>query len=308
MGLFGRYRNTRFHLVDFITLGYAFVLALLIPFFASRIPGWYVYILVHVGYITLALESIRKSEREPRNRLAAWIRMLHPGVVMIGAFLEIGKLQHMFAGSSWATPHLVALDLAVFGVHPTVWAKQFYQPWLDEIISFFRVFYYVVPILVLGPLLLADKRREVLAAGAIVMLAYTVNYILFFIFPAVNPRMVPEIAALDAREYSGYLFAALEHAIQGQQGAVAGASFPSAHVTGTVAFTLVAYRFLGRRVGHWYSLVCVGTVIGTVYMGFHHASDPVGGVLVALLTYPVTKWLLNKRGELPAPVDAEVYV
>ena len=294
-----RYRQIRFHLVDIITIGYAAVLGAIIPFFAGRIEGWYFHVIAHAAYCFFALEIIRASQRHPQNLPLSLGRMLHPAIVMLGAFLEIARLQHMFVGSSWATEYLVRLDLAVFGVHPTVWFKQFFRPWLDEIVSFFRVVYYVVPFLILGPLILANRKREVLAASAFVMLAYCINYVLFFLFPAVNPRMVPEIAALDTTEYTGYLFGALEHAIQGNQGAVAGASFPSAHVTGTVSFTLVAYRFFGAKVGLLYTVICIGTVIGTVYMGFHHGADPIGGVVVALGSYPLTKWLLNRRGELP---------
>jgi membrane-associated phospholipid phosphatase len=293
-----RYGGLAFHAVDIISLGYMFVSALLIIGFHHRIPNWYAYLAVHGAYIWLGVESIRWSAARPDNRALAWVRMLYPAFIIVYGFLEVGKLQYWISsGNAWVTPYLVSADLAVFGVHPTVWMKDFFNPVLDEFMALFRVLYYVVPLAILYPLLRDDRRDAVLDAGAIVILTYVVSYIGFLFLPAVSPRMVPELAALDTREYGGYLFAALERGIQGDHGAVGGNAFPSAHVSGTIAWTFVAYRYLPRHVGfgHVMTFISIGTVVSAVYLGFHHAMDPLGGIVVALVTYPLALLLIRRR-------------
>ena len=295
-----RYGDVRWHLADIWTLGYMGGLALILPFFHSRVENWQKPFFVHVVFVVLALELVRASQRYPRVPLLGLLRILYPGFVIVYGFLEIAGLQHMFTGSSWATPYMIEADLLFFGVHPTVWAKQFYHPVIDEVMAVFRVMYYPLGLFVLVPLLLKKRRDAALASAAIVIITYICNYFFFFLFPAVNPRMVPEVYQLDTTEYTGYWMAAAERLIQGDQGAVAGASFPSAHVSATIAWTVCAYLYLGRGVGHLFTVISIGTALGTVYLGYHHAVDPIGGVILCAVTCPLAIRALRRRGEEPA--------
>ena len=83
--------------------------------------------------------------------------------------------------------------------------------------------------------------------------------------------------------------------MQGDQGVVRGAAFPSAHVSGTVAWTIVAYRFLPRFAGHLMLFISIGTAVSSVYLGYHHAVDPIGGILLAVAAYPVALGLVRWR-------------
>ncbi len=297
-----RYAGLNFHTVDAISIGYMAAVGLVIPIFHRVIPNWHIFFAIHLAYCVLGLESIRASSRRPDSTPLAWLRMLYPAVIIVYGFLEVGKLQHYLSGGhAWLTDYLVAADYATFGVHPTVWFKDFFNPWLDEFMAVFRILYYVVPLAILYPLLRANRRDAVLASGAIVIATYVANYLAFLLLPAVSPRMVPAIASADLREYSGFVFSWLEHAIQGEQGAVTGAAFPSAHVSGTVAWTFVAYRYLPRWVGHLMVFISLGTAVSAVYLGFHHAMDPLGGLVLAMITCPLAIYFVKKQSE-PDPV------
>ena len=165
----GRYDCVRLEMVDLLTYGYLGVVGLLWLALADRAAYWWVHLFAHAGIMFAALEAIRASTLYPKSRSLAVARLLYPAVVIVYGFLEIGQIQEFFT-EPWATPWIAGWDLALFGTHPTVWFKQFFTPWVDEFMCFFRVSYYVTGLLVLLPLLIADRRDDVLTAGGIVNL------------------------------------------------------------------------------------------------------------------------------------------
>jgi membrane-associated phospholipid phosphatase len=194
---------------------------------------------------------------------------------------------------------MVAVDYALFGAHPTVWIERWHHPLLNELVAFFNVTYYLIPFLFAVPMVLTGRRREAWAGASIALFTYVVNYTLFLLLPAIGPRMVPAIEALRTSSFDpAGPFTWLMHLVQGDHGAVRGAAFPSAHVSASVAWVLAAWRY-ERRIAWIIGPLTLGTAFSTVYLGFHHAIDPLAGFALGAACYWVGIRILLARGEDP---------
>lgn len=309
----GRYAGTRLLWVDVVTMSYmAGAGALHLALGAGR-PGWLLTVLLHAGYVAAGLEIVRASQRRPESWPLAELRTWYPAFVILYGFFSATRLQDTLSGGDfWGTRLLVDLDLALFGVHPTVWLHALHRPWLDELMSFLNLSYYLIPFVYAVPLVIAGRRQEVWAGASIALFAYVVNYTLFLSLPALGPRMVPAIEALRPSELHGGPFAWIVGLVQGEQGTVRGAAFPSVHVSAALAWAMAAWRY-ERRLAYLVWPLAIGTALSTVYLGLHHAVDPIAGVALGVICYRVGLGILRARGEDPlierdavAPVAAPV--
>ncbi|MFQ5853673.1 MAG: phosphatase PAP2 family protein, partial [Candidatus Binatia bacterium] len=270
-----RYRYIRFRFVDFCCLGYMAFIALALPFFHREVADWPVDFLVHVCLVVAALEFIRLGETHPQNKVLWTIRTFYPVAFYSYGWIELDHMVRMFLGSYWATDFLVKADKVIFGVHPTLWAKQLFTPWLDELMSiFYSVYYFFMPLVTL-PLYFQGKREETIAAFSIVTFTYFMNFLLFYSLPALGPKMIPWIEELHTAEYTGYLVSSFNRFVQAN-GSVMGGAFPSSHVSGALVWSLTAWRY-NRRFGYLLLPMVLGVAISTVYLGYHHAVDPTSG-------------------------------
>lgn len=301
MFLIDRYRHLRFRLADLNCLGYMALLNLLLPFLHREVPHWWRDFLIHLLFVAAGLEIVRLGERRQPNRVLRFLRIFYPLAFIAYGYMEVDHLQRMWYGSYWAADFLANMDKALFGVHPTVWIQKFYTPWLDELMSFCFWSYYLFLPLVALPLFFRGKYEEAMAAFGLVTFTYFVNFLLFYFFPALSPRMMPWLAAMhSAAEPTGYFFASLTRLVQGQeQGAIHGGCFPSSHVAGALAWALAAWRY-NRTVSYFLFPLVAGVAVSTVYLRYHHAMDPLFGIILGFVCYPVAVAVLKRRREEPS--------
>lgn len=295
----GRYARARFLWVDVVTMSYMAGAGVLHLALGAGRPGWLLTVFLHAAYVAAGLEIVRASQRRPESWPLAELRTWYPAFVILYGFFSATRLQDVLSGGEfWGTRYLIDADLALFGVHPTVWLQQFHRPWLDELMSFLNLSYYLIPFLYAVPLVIARRREEVWAGASIALFAYVVNYTLFLFLPALGPRMVPAIEALRPSELHGGPFVWLVGLVQGEQGTVRGAAFPSAHVSAALAWAMVGWRY-ERRLAYFLWPLAIGTTLSTVYLGLHHAVDPIAGVVIGVICYRLGLRILRARGEDP---------
>jgi membrane-associated phospholipid phosphatase len=267
-----------------------------LPFFHKEVPFWPADFLIHLIFVIGGLEIIRLGEKHQNNIILWSIRTFYPVFFSLYGFLEIDHLVRMFFGSYWANGFLVNADKVIFGVHPTVWIERYYAPWLDELMTFFFTGYYFFMPAVVLPLFIKGKREETLAAFSISTFAYLITYLFFYLFPALSPRMIPWMAEMHNSDYTGYLIASLTRMIQGSDGVTHGGVFPSSHISGAMAWSLAAWRY-ERKLGLFLIPMVFGVALSTVYLRYHHAVDPIAGLVMGFVSYFVVIAILKKRGE-----------
>jgi membrane-associated phospholipid phosphatase len=295
-----RYRHTRYRVVDVVTMGYMAATGALLLLLGFGHQGWLLGVLLHFAYVGFGLEVVRAQQLRPDNRLLLVLRTFYPAFIILYGFFDVSRLQALISRDTfWASDALADLDYAIFGTHPTIWLQRLQRPWLDELVSFFNVSYYTMGFIFAIPLLVRGRREDAWAGASIALFAYTVNYTLFILLPAVGPRMIPDIEALRTPHQSGgWLFAWIQTSLQGEHGAVRGNAFPSAHVSASVAWAFVTWRY-NRSLAWLIALLTAGTAFSTVYLGFHHAIDPMAGLLLGALCSWLGLRLIQRRGEDP---------
>ena len=283
-------------LCDLLCAGYMAAVAALIALGRARIDPWPALLAGHLGFVALALALPTLALRAPRARLLVLLRIYYPALVFAWAYLEMDFIQPVLIGGWSASVPLAHLDRAIFGTHLTVAVERLYGSPLDEVFALVYLSYYTVPAIIGVVLLRRGRRDELLTVVGAVGLTYITNFILFLLIPALGPRSTPGLAELHHADYHGPLFARLCLFAEGEAGPIAGAVFPSSHVSATLAWGLATMRY-SRPLGRFAVAVALAIVPATVYLGYHHAIDAVTGALLPLATVPVAFALMRRRGE-----------
>lgn len=295
-----RYGHIHFRLMDINCLVYLGLIGFLLIFFHKTVKAWPVYVLIHAAIVIGILENIRLGEKYPHKNILWILRTFYPVPIFLFAWEELGVLTPMFFGSYWATDLLVRWDKFIFGVHPTVWVQQLYNPWLDELMNFFYVAYYTFFVLLPLSLYIRKKKEEVFAVLSLTTFVYFSNFCLFYIMPALAPCWLPVIQSLQIKEQTGFFFVKINQLVQATGGIPTG-TFPSSHVAGALAWALSAIRY-NRKLGYAFIPIAIGIGFSTVYTGLHHAVDPIFGYIWCIICFPIVLKLLKIRREDPLKI------
>lgn len=295
--LLHRYAGVRFRVTDIACTGFLGFVGLLLIFFHKAVPAWPQYVFFHAVWVILILELVRLGEEHPQNRIFWFLRTFYPIAVFLFGWSEVGAIVRMFFGTFWFTGPAIAMDKFLFGVHPTVWFQQFYNPVLDEVMGVFYGGYYLFMPTVVLVLYLKGKREETLAAFSFLSVTLLSNYFLFYLLPTLSPLMAAGLSELHTLKYTGCLFTWFIRTIQAKAG-MAGGAFPSSHISEVIVLALVAFRY-ERKLGRVLLPAAIGVAVSTVYLGYHHAVDPLSGLIWGGLCYVVTLKILRARNEDP---------
>lgn len=292
-----RYGQVKFRLIDLLCISYFGLIGMLLIFIHKNVDNPIRYIFLHGMVVLLILELVRWGEKKEPRSVMGFVRLFYPIALVLYGWSEIGAISRMFWGEFWATEPIIRLDLFIFGRHPTVWFQQFFRPWLDELMHFFYNSYFLFMPIVGLSLFLKKNYQQAFAAFALGTGVHLSNFVLFLIFPVLAPFMTDTLASLSTRSYSGYLFYFITHVTQAN-GAQAGGTFPSCHVSAAVAWALAAWRYQ-RKLGFLLLVASLGIGVAAVYLGHHHAMDVIGGYFWASVAFPLILRVLIKRGEEP---------
>lgn len=293
----GRYGNIRLYLMDLNCIGYLLVIGVLLLVFNRRVVNWNFLSFQHLVLVFVILELIRFAKKNPNLKFVRFLRIFYPLMIISYGWWEIGHLVRMFFATFWASDFVASLDSQIFGVHPTIWIQNFYSPWLDEVFNVFYCTYYFLPPLVPIFFFIKGKQQETTAAFSMVTTTYVMNFFLFLVFPAVGPQMISWLEDMRIQKPGGYWAAQFTQLMQANGGNVGGA-FPSSHISGATIWTLAAMRYF-PRLGRPLLVVLPGIALSTVYLGYHHAVDPITGLLLGLISFKISLFFLARRGEDP---------
>jgi len=290
-----RYAGVRFRLMDINIMVYMGLIGLLVIIFHKNVNHWPIQVLIHAGIIVGILEIVRLGEKQSENRLFSILRTFYPVMILLYAWEELGILQSMIYGSFWFTDTLVRWDKLIFGVHPTVWLQNFYNPLLNELMNFIYAAYYTFFLLVPLIFYIRKKKQVSYAIYSLATFTYLTNFLIFFLLPALGAKPAPMLAGLHVKEQTGFLFVELNKIIQAKGGIACGA-FPSSHVAGALVWALSALRY-DKKLGYIILPFAIGIGFATIYMTLHHAVDPITGYIWGAFSFILALKLIKIRGE-----------
>ena len=208
-----------------------------------------------------------------------------------------------------ASPHsldtqLHAIDLAIFGVEPTIWVDRFITSGTTEWFSFFYYSYFFLLAIHVMPFIFAGKNRGLFPEFVMAIVGvYGVSQLVYFLVPGYGPYRA--LAGQFPHETLPRGF--FQDLVQGAV-SLGGAQkdiFPSLHTGGP--FTIALFSFLHRDqkpfkytwpIMMFFSLQIIGA---TIFLRWHWAIDVLAGlalsITVTLLAGRVSRWEQRRRAE-----------
>jgi membrane-associated phospholipid phosphatase len=277
---------------DVITCGYLVIIGLLATVFAERIPQWWWYPLTH-AMLVLALSIFLLRLPPIPTGWVRFVRWWYPALLIPFIFSELQHLVHPINPVD-VDAQLIAIDYALFGVHPTVWFERFIVPWVTEYMQLAYVTFYFLPFILCIPLYRQGQFLAFRVSLCALLLGYYISYLLYFLTPARGPRFY--LAASHAFPLTGlWLTTPLQATLDALEG-IQHDAFPSGHTAIAIIVLAMAARYQ-RRLFYPLLVIAVSLMISTVYLRYHYVIDVIAGVLLAVWCLGVTFWLYREHGE-----------
>ena len=221
------------------------------------------------------------SHRSHLSRPLLILRNALPFLIAIAIYTNLHDTIH-FVNPHDVQDWFVKADQWIFGVQPTIWAQQFYRPWLTELLSFCYAVY--LPMTILIPLVLYIQGKDQQARTTLIgiVLCFYCGYVLYIAFPTVPPRLW--LADQYTHDLYGWFLHGTQRAMVSVTESSSRAAFPSLHAAITLLTLIYSWRFVRKL--FWFLLpIALGLLAATVYLRHHYVVDLIAGVLLALLVY-----------------------
>ena len=240
---------------------------------------------IMVAFVCVAILFVATRLKPERGSILFALREMLPFLLCILVYTNL----HDTIG--FVNPHdihayLLAIDVAVFGVEPVLWAEQFYTRERTEIFQILYMSFAAIAPAV--PLILLAQRRfaEFRRAALTIVVCFYLGYVLYLLLPAAPPRIV---LAMEFKKNLGGdpLFAtmAAERALS-LLPTDSRAAFPSLHAAVSLLSLILAWRYTRPALVALLP-IAAGLWVSTVYLRHHFVLDLAAGFLLA----PLACWL-----------------
>lgn len=273
---------------DILSLAFAAGLAALTFVYTARIPDWEGVLMRYAG---IAAAIVGLAALSSRSGSPAVVRVLHAFSPVPVVLLFFDSLADLIPG---IRPHyfdqaLIEIDLALFGVHPTVWIERFIDPVLTAALQIAYICYYPMAI-VLGATLYARGKGEQFDRAVFgLLLCFYLSYVGYLLVPAVGPRFTLHDMQRSGLEANSMVVAIQETLNSLERNKTD--AFPSGHTAVAVLTLYYAWKTRERILAALLAPVVVGLIVSTVYLRYHYAIDVAAGLILAAGTIGAAPWL-----------------
>jgi membrane-associated phospholipid phosphatase len=282
-----------------LTASYLAITAALIAVLGNGLPGraWLV-----AAHLTLCGSLLLLNRAGPPAGMLRVIHDWHPLMLFPLLYKEVELLAPVI-GDWRLTAAIPAWESALFGGQPSLYLSErlAFVP-LSEYLHFCYLSYVIVIPSVAAYWYVSGRRA---AFGELLLMLSTVllgSYLFFILLPVDSPYYVSRRLGVP---FSGHFFFDLVHLMSARGGARGGA-FPSAHVSGAVVVSLVAWRHQ-RRLAYLVVPITGSLMIATVYGRFHYVLDTLAGAGLAIAVVVAYRYLSGGvPGERQAARDAAI--
>jgi membrane-associated phospholipid phosphatase len=263
-----------FRPLDIALISYIlFELAIVLLFMTGR-PGWIFFFGFYIAAGCLAFMVSMNPMR------GSWrlLRLIYPIIIMILLYEALNFQIYLIQHHSFDN-QIYTMETAIFGFDISFAAQRYMEIWLNEVMNFLYIFYYLfipVAIFILAKRRLWNSLEKMILSACLTFFAC---YIIFLFYPVVGPRYY--LASIYYLPMIGPIFTPLAQKIV-NSGGLHGGAMPSSHC----AVALVAVWFLFRELKYTrvfllslYIMLCVSTIYGR----YHYVSDVFAGIIIGFL-------------------------
>lgn len=274
---------------DKVIIAYLMVIAALAVAFNRRVDLWPWFLAAHAAGALAVASMARFASRA--GWLGYFARCWYPVVLIPITFKELEYLIPRInpRDMDW---QLAAIDLAIFGAHPTVWLERLTHPILTELLQLSYTCYYFFPILLGAALWLRRQFERFHFCLFAIVLGFYLSYLGYIAVPAIGPRFI--LAHEQSFPLKGVLlFDWIQNTLNRLEGIMRDC-FPSGHTAVTLLVLYYARRF-HRPSFRWMLLPGSALIFSTVYLRYHYVVDVIAGALLALAVVAIAgrcyRWL-----------------
>lgn len=267
---------------DLLTLSFLVLLSALTLFSAPVNPKWSELLATYVSLaVTILVAAMYRTKVGPSKK------GFHLSVVatVITVLFIYNSLGTLIAGIHRTTfdARLIAIDHAIFGVHPTIWLEQFINPLLTGLLQFAYISYYVIfPLLSVVLIAKKDGFGEFEEALFGILLCFYLTYAGYLLVPAIGPRFT-----LNHLQTGGLQVSPFIESIQNGLNALEKNktdAFPSGHTAVSLVSLYYAWKKREKVLFICLLPVVTGLIISTVYLRYHYVIDVIAGIALTGLT------------------------
>jgi membrane-associated phospholipid phosphatase len=285
-------RDKKFSLVDGLNLIF---LAIVFVFFLFSLPG-NPYLVQ--PFLVLALSgvlvfyAIYLRKKGTRNKVEDLFLLFYPLFFLFMIFESFFMILPYFNPNDYDA-QLTQIDFSMLGVHPTVWIEQWVHPWLTDLMYLLYLFYFPLPLFILGYLYKKGDYRNLDKSVFLLFLVYFGAYIGYFAIPAMGPRFNESLMALQTKNLDGLIFAAPIRTLIGYFEPNKFDAFPSLHMGISLCTLLLMGKFKPKM--FWIFLpVVIGIWISLVYCRYHYVIDIIVGAAWTFVAFYGGNALYNR--------------
>ncbi len=234
-------------------------------------------------------------KKKPYWKYLYWLRDVMPFAFCLAIYTNLHDTIH-FVNPNDIHDKLIAIDQAMFGVQPVVWAQQFYHPWLTQYFSISYMNYFIIAVVVVVYLLVKKRNIEMRKVLLGTILCFYFGYFLYIVFPAAPPRLV--LADQFIRSFGGGWLGEAQTKMVSISSASSRGAFPSLHCAITLISLMYAFT-MERKLFYILLIPGISLVLATVYLRHHYVIDIFAGFGLAIFSYYVSphiaSWWENLR-------------
>ena len=266
---------------DLLTLFFLVFLSSLAVFSSPVNPPWTGLLATYAVLAFAILAAAVYRTRVGRARKGFYLSVVATVITVLFVFNSLGALIASIHTTTFDA-RLIAVDHAIFGVHPTVWMERLISPLLTGLLQFAYISYYFIPIS-LGVVLIARSRfgefEEVLFG---ILLCFYFSYAGYLLVPAIGPRFTLshlQTADLQVSPFIETIQDALNALEKNKTDA-----FPSGHTAVSLMSLYYAWKKREKILFAGFIPVVTGLIISTVYLRYHYVIDVIAGIALTGLT------------------------
>ncbi|MDH7515087.1 MAG: phosphatase PAP2 family protein [Bacteroidota bacterium] len=294
---------------DFINIVFYALLTIGMAAYSRVIGPWVVFAAVNLAVIACTFAIASSSAG--RNRGWSLLRGLFLTLCIPLAFKEVYHLVPAVHPTDYDDV-LIAIDHALFGVHPTRWLSRLSTPWLTELLQLSYATFYFLWIALAADLYLKKRMKAYRWVFLTILLGFYLSYIGYASVPAIGPRFTLHDFERIDEELPGIALTPFLRAYTNTGESIPPGTadparrvqrdcFPSGHTQMTLLVIFLAFRYRSRI--RWVLAVDGSLLIlATVYLRYHYVVDLAAGAVFAVATWKLTRpldaWWERRRASL----------
>ena len=192
----------RLNLIDALTVVFTGIVIILLILFYPLFPQGGFLIIAFVGLFLLALFISFFRHRWKEIKLLRILCDFSPIFFINVIYQLLGRITPYLRPD--VDELLNRIDLAIFGVYPTIWLERLYSPWVADIFSLAYISYYFMPLALILVLYFNNKPEEFSKTVFTLLLGYYICFIGYIFMPAIGPRFT--LASMQHIPLKGGIF------------------------------------------------------------------------------------------------------